>query len=294
MAAAEPALELRGGGRVRRRRIVNRMMESLATVAALIAVAILGIVVLSVLQRGASELSWGFLTGSLPTFGETGGGIAPLIIGSAVLVGIATAIALPLGVLTALFASEFAPRRVAPVIRLTLDLMNGLPSIVIAVFIYGLLVFGRGQSGWAGGLALSIVMFPLVARSTQEVLRLVPRTLRESAMALGVSRWRMVTGIVLPASLGGILTGTVLALARAAGETAPLLFASSVFANTIVWDPRTALPNIPVQIFIWSESPDPEDHKRAWAAAFVLLAFVLLASIAGRAALARSRRKMSR
>jgi phosphate transport system permease protein len=294
MAAAEPALQVRGGGRIGRRRIVNRLMELLATVAALLAVAILGIVVLSVLQRGASELSWGFLTGSLPTFGETGGGIAPLIIGSAILVGIATAIALPLGVLTALFASEFAPRRVAPVIRLTLDLMNGLPSIVIAVFIYGLLVFGRGQSGWAGGLALSIVMFPLVARSTQEVLRLVPRTLRESAMALGVSRWRMVTGIVLPASLGGILTGTVLALARAAGETAPLLFASSVFANTTVWDPRTALPNIPVQIFIWSESPDPEDHRRAWAAAFVLLAFVLLASIAGRLALARSRRKMSR
>jgi phosphate transport system permease protein len=292
MAAAEPALQLRGGAHVRRRRIVNRMMESLATVAALLAVAILGIVVLSVLQRGASELSWGFLTGSLPTFGESGGGIAPLIIGSAILVGIATAIALPLGVLTALFSSEFAPRRVAPVIRLTLDLMNGLPSIVIAVFIYGLLVFGRGQSGWAGGLALSIVMFPLVARSTQEVLRLVPRTLRESAMALGVPRWRMVTGIVLPASLGGILTGGVLALARAAGETAPLLFASSVFANTIVWDPRSSLPNVPVQIFIWSESPDPEDHKRAWAAAFVLLAFVLLASLAGRAALARSRRKL--
>jgi phosphate transport system permease protein len=294
MAATQPALQLRGDSRVRRRRVVNRLMEALATVAALVAVGILGIVVVSVLQRGASELSWGFLTGSLPTFGEAGGGIAPLIIGSAILVGIATAIALPVGVLTALFASEFAPRRVAPVIRLTLDLLNGLPSIVIAVFIYGLLVYGRGQSGWAGGLALSIVMFPLVARSTQEVLRLVPRSLRESAMALGVSRWRMVVGIVLPASFGGILTGTVLAVARAAGETAPLLFASSVFANTTVWDPRNALPNIPVQIFIWSESPDPEDHKRAWAAAFVLLAFVLLASIAGRAALARSRRKMSR
>jgi len=267
-------------------------MEGLATVAALLAVAILGIVVLSVLRRGASQLSWGFLTGSLPTFGETGGGIAPLIIGSAILVGIATAVALPLGVLTALFASEFAPRRVAPVIRLTLDLMNGLPSIVIAVFIYGLLVTGRGQSGWAGGLALSIVMFPLVARSTQEVLRLVPASLREGAMAMGVSRWRMVTGIVLPASLGGIVTGGVLALARAAGETAPLLFASSVFANTIVWDPGQALPNMPVQIFIWSESPDPEDHTRAWATAFVLLVFVLLASMVARAALARRRRKL--
>jgi phosphate transport system permease protein len=292
MAAAEPALQLRGGGRVRRRRIVNRVMEGLATIAALLAVAILGIVVLSVLQRGASELSWGFLTGSLPTFGETGGGIAPLIIGSAILLGIATAVALPLGVLTALFASEFAPRRVAPVIRLTLDLMNGLPSIVIAVFIYGLLVYGRGQSGWAGGLALSIVMFPLVARSTQEVLRLVPVALREGAMAMGVSRWRMVTGIVLPASLGGIVTGGVLALARAAGETAPLLFASSVFANTIVWDPKTALPNMPVQIFIWSESPDPADHQRAWATAFVLLAFVLVASLVARAALERHRKKL--
>jgi phosphate transport system permease protein len=291
MAAVEPALRLRGDGRVRRRRIVNRLMEALAVVAALVAVTILGIVVLSVLRRGASELSWGFLTGSLPTFGETGGGIAPLIVGSAILVGIATAVALPLGVLTALFASEFAPRRVAPVIRLTLDLMNGLPSIVIAVFIYGLLVTGRGQSGWAGGLALSIVMFPLVARSTQEVLRLVPSALREGAMAMGVSRWRVVTGIVLPASLGGILTGGVLALARAAGETAPLLFATSVFANTIVWDPRTALPNMPVQIFIWSESPDPEDHKRAWATAFALLAFVLLASVAARVAIARSRRR---
>jgi phosphate transport system permease protein len=111
-------------------------------------------------------------------------------------------------------------------------------------------------------------------------------------MAMGVSRWRRVTGIVLPASLGGIVTGGVLALARAAGETAPLLFASSVFANTIVWDPGQALPNMPVQIFIWSESPDPEDHTRAWATAFVLLVFVLLASMVARAALARRRRKL--
>ncbi len=294
MGAADTALNLRGDARVRRRRIVSRLMESLGTGAALLAVAMLGLVVLSVAQRGGGELSWSYMTGSLPAFGETGGGIAPLIVGSAILVGIATAIALPVGVLTALFTTEFAPRRVAPAIQLTLDLMNGLPSIVIAIFVYGLLVTGRGQSGYAAGFALSLVMFPLIARSTQEVLRLVPRTLRESAMALGVSRWRMVVGIVLPTALGGILTATVLAIARAAGETAPVLFASSIFANTIVSDPHHSLPNIPVQIFIWSESPDPEDHKRAWAAGLVLLGFVLVASLAARAALARSRRKLSR
>jgi len=118
--------------------------------------------------------------------------------------------------------------------------------------------------------------------------------MREAALALGSSRWRMVLGVVLPSSLGGILTGTVLAIARAAGETAPLLFATSIYANTVSWDPRHALPNIPVQIFIWSESPDPEDHKRAWAAAVVLIGFVLLTSLAARAALARTRRKLSR
>lgn len=294
MAAAEPAQQFRGGARVRRRRIVNRLMESLSTVAALLAVAMLGIVLLSVLQRGAGELSWGCLTGSLPTFAEPGGGIAPLIVGSAILVGLATAIAVPVGVLTALFLTEFAPRRLSLAIQLVIDLMNGLPSIVIAIFVYGLLVTGRGQSGYAGAFALSIVMFPLVARSTQEVLRLVPRSLREGALALGSSRWRMVLGIVLPSSLGGILTGTVLAIARAAGETAPLPSATSIYANTIQWSPRHALPNMPVQIFIWSESPDPEDHKRAWATAVVLLAFVLLTSLAARAALARTRRKLGR
>jgi phosphate transport system permease protein len=170
--------------------------------------------------------------------------------------------------------------------------MNGLPSIIIGVFVFGLLVNGHTQSGYAGGFALSIVMLPLIARSTQEVLRLVPQAQRESAFALGASRWRTVLGIILPSALGGILTGTVLAIARAAGETAPLLFTTSIFINTVSTDVRQALPNIPVQIFIWSESPDPEDHKRAWASALVLLLFVLLASVLARAALARSRKKL--
>jgi phosphate transport system permease protein len=291
MAAVEP-VPLQGDARMRRRRIANRGAEAAATVAALGAVAVLAIVVISVAQRGAGELSWGFLTKPLPLLGETGGGIAPLIVGSGILVGIATGIALPIGVLTALFLTEFASRRVAAPIQLTLDLMNGLPSIIIGVFVFGLLVNGHTQSGYAGGFALSIVMLPLIARSTQEVLRLVPQTQREGAFALGASRWRTVLGIILPSALGGILTGTVLAIARAAGETAPLLFTTSIFINTVSTDVRQALPNIPVQIFIWSESPDPEDHKRAWASALVLLLFVLLASVLARVALARSRKKL--
>jgi phosphate transport system permease protein len=261
-------------------------------VAALAAVVVLAIVVLSVARRGASQLSWTFLTGDLPLFGIPGGGIAPLIVGSAILVGIATAIALPLGVFTALFLSEFASRRVAAPIQLTLDLMNGLPSIIIGVFIFGLLVQGHAQSGYAGGCALSIVMLPLIARSAQEVLRLVPVAQREGAQALGASRWRTVIGVVLPSALGGILTGTVLAIARAAGETAPLLFACSIYANSVTTNPHDALPNIPVQIFIWSESADPADHERAWASALVLLLFVLATSLLARAALARTRKKL--
>jgi phosphate transport system permease protein len=294
MAAIEPALTLRGDRRVRRRRIVNLVAEWAATIAALVAVAVLGIVVWSIAKRGARELSWGFLTKDLPLFGQPGGGIAPLIVGSAILVGVATAIALPLGVCIAVFLQEFAPRRLGAPIQLAIDLMNGLPSIIIGIFVFGLLVYGHPQNGLAGAYGLAIVMLPLVTRATQEVLRLVPTTQREAALALGASRWRTVVGITLPSALGGILTGTVLAVARAAGETAPLLFATSIYANSIQLDPRHALPNIPVQIFIWSESSDPNDHKRAWASALVLMIFVLITSLLARAAYVRSRRKLSR
>ena len=291
MAAVETAV-LRADGRTRRRRRINRAAEVLANVAAYLAVGVLAIVVISVAQRGLGEISWGFLTKDLPLFGESGGGIAPLIVGSAILVGIAAAIALPLGVLTAVFLTEYASRRIAAPIQLTLDLMSGLPSIILGVFVFGLLVNGHHQSGVAGGFALSIVMLPLIARSTQEVLRLVPEAQREGAFALGASRWRVVSGIIVPSALGGIVTGTVLAIARAAGETAPLLFTTAIYVNTVTWDPREALPNMPVQIFIWSESADPEDHKRAWATALVLLAFVLVTSVLARAALIRSRKKL--
>jgi phosphate transport system permease protein len=278
--------------RYRRRRIVNRMMEVIATVAAFVAVALLAIVVVSVAKRGAGAISWDFFTKPQALFGQPGGGIANAIVGTVLLVLMAAAMALPVGVLTAIYLAEFAPRGVAVPIQVVIDVLAGLPTIVIGIFVYALLVIGHTQSGIAGAFALAIIMLPLIARATQEVLLLVPSTLREASLALGVRRWRTVLGVILPSSVGGILTGTVLAVARAAGETAPLLFTSSIFANTVQTDVTKPLPNIPVLIFTYSEQPDPALHEQAWAAALVLMAFVLVASLAAKALLARSRRKL--
>ncbi len=272
------------------------MMRGVATSAALVAVAILVIVIVTVIGHGASELSIPFLTQNpSPLLGATSGGIANAIIGSALLVAVATAMALPVGVLIALFLTEFSKPRTARPIRMALDLLNGMPSIVIGVFVFGLLVAGHQQTGLAGSFALAIIMVPLLARTTQEMLLLVPRELRDAAHALGVSRWRTVVGIVLPGALGGILTGTVLAIARAAGETAPLLLTCSIFSTgTSVNVFGTAIPNIPVDIFTLSESSFPADRARAWGAALVLIAFILVGNLTARAMLARQRRLLSR
>jgi phosphate transport system permease protein len=196
-------------------------------------------------------------------------------------------------VLVAVYLTEFAGPRAGRLVRLALDVMNGLPSIVIGLFVFGLLVAGHKQTGFAGSLALAVIMLPLIARASQEMLLLVPDHLREAADALGVSRWRTIVGIVLPAALSGIVTGTVLAVARAAGETAPLIFLSSIFGNQVTLNVfGQALPNIPVTIFVLSEQADPAGYARAWGAALVLLTFILLANIAARALLARSRRRM--
>ena len=279
--------------RYRRRKLVNRLMEGLATVAALLALAVLAIVVVSVARRGAPALSWDFFSKGQALFGQPGGGIANALVGTVLLVALAIAMALPVGVLTAIYLTEFAPRRIAVPIQVVLDVLAGLPTIVIGIFVYALLVIGHTQSGFAGAFSLATIMLPLIARATQEVLLLVPSTLREAGLALGVRRWRTVLGVILPSSAGGILTGTMLAIARAAGETAPLLFTSSIFANTVQTDVTKALPNIPVLIFTYSEQADPALHEQAWAAALVLMAFVLLASLAAKGLLARSRRKLT-
>jgi phosphate transport system permease protein len=278
--------------RTRRRKLVNRLMEGFATLASVAAVAVLAVVIVSVARRGAGALNVHFFTKTAATFGETGGGVANALVGSIVLVAVATAMALPIAILVALYVSEFAPPRVAGVVRLVLDVLNGLPSIIVGIFVFGLLVLGSGQAAWKGSFALAIIMLPLISRATMEVLALVPETLREGALALGASRWRTVLGVVLPTTFGGIVTGTVLAVARAAGETAPLLFTTSIAANVVSWDPRQPLLSIPLAIFQLSESSDPADHARAWALAFVLITFVLITSLTARALLYRSRRKL--
>jgi phosphate transport system permease protein len=295
-----PAIDLRAQGRNKRRLAVNKAAEIGAILAAAIALVALGILVWSVFRRGVGALSWDFFTKGPAVFGASGGGIAPAIVGSLVMVGIATMFALPTGVLTAIFVSEFAPRRVREQVRLWLDVLNGFPSIVIGVFVFALMVktnlpivgWGHHESAWAGGFALSIIMLPFVARSTMEVLQLVPNHLREASYALGVSQWQTVLRVVLPMSFGGILTGTTLAIARAAGETAPLLLVSAIAGNLVDWNPAHSLNSIPLLIFENSESPDETLHQQAWAAAFVLIAFVLVTSLTARFLLDRSRRKL--
>ncbi len=292
MSVSAPEFSLRPSGRLRRRRIVNRIMESIGTGAALLAVGVLGIVIASVAVQAAPAISLDFFTKPPNLFGGAGGGISSAIIGSALIVGMATGLALPVGVLIAIFLTEFARPAVASPIQLVLDILNGLPTIVTGIFVYGLLVIGHTQSAYAGAFALAIVMLPLVARAAQEVLLLVPSALREAGLALGVSRWRTVLGVILPTTFGGILTGAVLAVARAAGETAPLLFTTSIFNPAVSTDVTHSLPNIPVLIFTYSEQPDKALHEQAWGAALVLMAFVLVASLGAKALLARSRRKL--
>ena len=285
----DPAGGLRASPNLRRRQLQSRLIEASHTTSALLAVAVLTIVVYSVASRGASALSVDFFTKGPPALPNTpGGGIAPEIAGTALLMSMATLIAMPVGILIALYLTEFASPGLGRAIRLALDLMNGLPTIVVGLFVFGLLVAGHYQSGFAGALALALIMLPLIARATQEVLLRVPSGLREAADALGVSHWRTVRGIMLPAARGGILTATVLALARAAGETAPLIFTCSIFSNTVpVHIFSQAVPNIPVYIFNASEAADPYGFARAWGAGLVLLLFILVASLGARTLLNR-------
>ena len=298
----DPApITLKATGRGRRRLLVNKVAEGAAVLAAIAAIAVLAVVTWAVGSRGIGAINLDFfIKGPSSDFFGGKGGIAPALVGSLLLVAIATAIALPFGVLTAIYVSEFARPAFGQQVRLWLDVLNGFPSIVIGIFVFALAVkvkvpilgIGHHQSAIAGGFALSIIMLPLVARSTMEVLRLVPNHLREASYALGVSKWQTVLRVVLPTSFGGILTGTTLAVARAAGETAPLLFTCAIAGQIVDWNPSHSVQSIPLTIFLYSESADPALHQQAWAAAFVLILFVLVTSLTARLLLERSRRKL--
>jgi phosphate transport system permease protein len=275
---------------LRRRKLTEKTFAGLAVASAVIAVGILALVLGTVIHKGLSQLSLDFFTKARPLFGQTGG-IADALVGSALIVGMAMVMAIPVSILVAIFMSEYAGPRLSVALRIVLDVLNGVPAIVVGIFVFGLLVVGRGQSAIFGAFSLAVLMLPMVARATQEVLEIVPRSLREASLALGVTRWRTTLSIVLPTAIGGILTGVVIAVARVAGETAPLLFTSSIAANQISSDVTNALPTLPVSIFVFSESPDPNEQAMGWAAALVLILFVLVLNIVAKVVAGRQRRK---
>lgn len=293
MTPSETHALLLNRGNLKRRNRLNRAMEIVATIAALLAVAVLVIVVGSVLLKGVGALSWHFLTTPTVLFGESGGGIENAIVGSAIIVAIAGAMAIPVGVLTAIYTTEFASPRIASPVHFVLDVLNGVPTIITGIFVYGLIVVPQGkQSAIAASVALAIVMLPIVARTAQEVLTLVPATLKEASHALGIAHWRSTVRITIPTAAGGLITGSLLAVARVAGETAPLIILCSIFAPGVLTNPGEAMASIPIFIFQQSEAPSPQAHTEAWAAALVLIAFVLVLNIVARAFYARSRKRM--
>lgn len=279
--------------RLRRRKAVNRTMEALATLAAVVAVAVLAIVIVSVLVKGIGAVNVDFFIHSKVPFGQSGGGIANAIVGTIVLVALSSAMAIPIGILVGIYTAEFADRRAASAVRFALDLLNGVPTIVTGIFVFVLFVVGGAQSAWAGAFALALIMLPIVARSAHEVLALVPASLKEGTLALGATRWRAVLRIVVPTAAGGLITGALLGVARVAGETAPLLFTCSIVgAPGVATNPGQALASIPVRIFELTESPSPAEHAQAWAAALLLIVFVLVLNILARALHGRATARM--
>ena len=295
LGVPDPSLPLTATGNLRRRGVVSRGVEALAAVSAVLAVALFADVVYTLIREGGPAISWNFLTKNSTGFG--GGGIANDLIGSAELVLVAALMAIPVGVLTGLYLTEFAgPRsRVGRWLKLSLDLLQGVPTIIVGVVVFGLLVLPEHvESGLAAAVALAIVILPLTARSSQEVLQLVPGSLREAADALGVERWRAVLTVILPAALGGILTGAILSVARAAGETAPLLLVDANFLpNATQLDIfGHGVPSIPMYIYTTYDLPSPQALTSAWGAALVLMVLILVANVVARVLLARSRAKM--
>ncbi len=269
------------------RKSLNVVMLTLTGVAALSVVSVLFLILGYLIWHGGTSLSWNFFTQLPKPVGESGGGMANAIVGSLKLLLLAAVIGLPVGLMAGVYLAEFGGQTFSFVIRYTTDLLNGVPSIVIGIFAYSLVVLPvKHFSTLAGGFALGMMVIPITVRSTEEFLRAIPGTLREGAMALGASKWKTIATVVLPAASGGILTGMLLALARVAGETAPLLF--TAFSNRY-WSPGWSQPiaSLPVMIYTYAIAPYDDWHRQAWAAGLVLLGLVLLANLGCRLVLNR-------
>ena len=265
-----------------RRRAMSIGMIALTCLAATLAVVPLVVILAYLMKQGASAVSLDFFMHMPRPVGEGGGGMANAIVGTLILIGIASAFGLPIGIGAGLYLAEHRGTRLANLVRFLADVLNGLPSIVMGIFAWQFLVrpFG-GFSAYAGGAAIGAMMIPLVSRTTEEMVRTVPQALREAALALGYPRWRTSLQIVLRTSLGGIVTGVLVAVARVAGETAPLLF--TAFGNTF-WSTKLSQPiaALPLQIFTYAISPYDEWHEQAWAGALVLIGLVLVISVIAR------------
>ena len=269
------------------RKSLNVVMLSLTGACALVTVSVLVFILGYLVWHGGSSLNWNFFTKLPAPVGETGGGMANAIVGSGKLLLIASLIGIPIGLMGGVYLAEFGGRTFPFMVRYATDLLNGVPSIVIGIFAYTVVVVPMHHfSTLAGGFALGIMMIPIAVRSTEEFLRAVPRGLREGAMALGASKWRTVATVVMPAAFQGILTGLMLDVARVAGETAPLLF--TAFGNRY-WSPGWNQPiaSLPVMIYTYAIAPYDEWHQQAWAAGLVLMGLVLLANIGARIVLSR-------
>src|SRR5882672_2286458 len=273
--------------RLRWRKFVSGFMLTMTGVCALVAVSVLFFILGYLVYHGGTSINWSFFTKLPKPVGEPGGGMANAILGSAKLLLLASLIGVPIGFLGAIYLAEFSGSKVAFVVRYAADLLNGVPSIVIGIFAYSLVVLPfKHFSAYAGAFALGMMMIPITLRSTEEFLKSVPRMLREGAMALGASKWKTIVTVIVPAAYRGIMTAILLALARVAGETAPLLF--TAFGNRY-WSHGLNEPtaSLPVMIYTYAVSPYDDWHRQAWAAGLVLLGLVLIINILARTILSR-------
>jgi phosphate transport system permease protein len=273
--------------RRQRRNIVNNVMLGLTALCTLITVSSLFLILAYLVYHGASSLDWNFFTKLPAPPGEMGGGMANAIVGTLTMVGIATLIGIPIGFIGGIYLAEFGGKTFPFLVRYTADLLNGVPSIVIGIFAWSVIVVPmKSFSVWAGGFALSLMLIPIGLKTTEHFLRSVPNPLREGALALGANKTKAITSVIVPAALQGIATGMILGIARIAGETAPLLFTA---LNNQFWATGLKQPtaSLPVMIFNYATSPYEDWHRQAWAAGLVLLTMVLLANIAARWVLSR-------